>query len=74
MPRPKSFLKKVSVDMTLKSHKCQHVKTHILNQGDKRMKLTVGRTHEHFCIECAIKIIDSDIAKLKALREALLSE
>lgn len=71
MARPKSVLKRLEVDEALKSHNCQHNSHHRINSGSKRLKVTVERTPEHFCIECALKIIDSDISKLNALREEL---
>jgi len=71
MARPKSVLKKLEVDVALKSHNCQHNSHHRINLGSKRLKVTVERTSEHFCIECALKIIDSDISKLNALRKEL---
>lgn len=74
MPRQKSILKKISVDKAMRTHSCQHVKTHRVQQGEKRLKLTVNRTHEHFCTQCALQIIHSDIEKLQKIRDQLLSE
>lgn len=74
MPRPKSFLKKLSVDIARRGHKCQHMSTHEIKQGDKRLKLSVNRTDEHYCVECAVKMIDLDIAKLNSIRDDLLKQ
>lgn len=71
MPRPKSIIKKVDVDLAKRSHSCQHVPSHQIKRGDKRLKLSVDRTYEHFCVECAIQIIDSDIQKLLDIKEQL---
>ena len=73
MPRPKSLLKRIDVDIAQRSHNCQHVRSHRIIQGQKRLKLTVNRTEEHFCIECALQIIDADIRKLQILKEQLTS-
>lgn len=74
MPRPKSLLKKVTVDVALRAHNCQHVRAHRIQQGEKRLKLAVNRTHEHFCINCALQIINSDIEKLLKIRDELLGK
>jgi len=72
MPRPKSLLQRVSIDVALKGHKCQHNKSHLIARGERRLKLTVGRSYQHYCIECALKIIESDIEKLASIRKQLL--
>jgi glutaminase len=74
MPRPKSLLKNVSIDRAGKSHNCQHVRTHRILTGEKRLKLKVDRTYEHFCKQCALNMIDADITKLQLLKEKLLNE
>lgn len=35
--------------------------------GERRLKVKVGRSHEHYCLECARKILAADAAKLSAL-------
>lgn len=72
MPRPKSFLQSLSIDIAQKRHPCQHNPKHTILKGDKRLKLKVDRTYEHFCIECAVKNIESDITKLQELKRQLL--
>lgn len=67
MPRPKSFLKTISVDQAIRSHKCKHNASHIVSNGEKRLKLKVARTHEHYCMDCAKEIIMRDIAKLNSI-------
>lgn len=74
MPRPKSILKRISVDTALRAHNCQHVKTHRVQQGEKRLKLAVNRSHEHYCVQCALQIINSDIEKLQKIRDQLLGQ
>lgn len=67
MPRPKSILLRAEVDQAQKAHDCQHNPAHRLQKGDKRLKVTKDRTAEHFCSECALKIIQGDIVKLQKL-------
>jgi hypothetical protein len=74
MPRPKSFLLRLTVDQAGKAHNCQHNSSHRLQKGDVRLKVTEGRTDEHFCRECGLKFIDRDIAELQKLRAALISD
>jgi hypothetical protein len=69
--KPKSLLPNVSVDEAKKAHDCQHNAAHRLTQGDKRLKLRVGRTYEHFCVACSLDTIERDIAKLQALAAQL---
>jgi phosphoribosylformylglycinamidine (FGAM) synthase-like amidotransferase family enzyme len=74
MPRPKSVLKRLQVDTAQRSHYCQHVRSHRILQGQKRLKLIVNRNEEHFCIDCALQIIEADIKKLQDLKEQLTSK
>ena len=75
MPAPKSLLSgKLTVDQAKKAHNCQHVASHRIQRGDKRLKVPKGRSFEHFCLACALKTIESDIAKLKALASTLSAD
>lgn len=74
MPRPKSLLPNAVVDQAKKAHPCQHNPRHRLERGQKRLKVRVGRTYEHFCAECSIDTIERDIAKLQALKDELLGD
>ena len=74
MPRPKSILQKVEVDQAGQAHNCKHNRTHRLESGDKRLKLTVNRSYKHYCVACALAIIERDIAKLQELARQLQEE
>jgi len=37
------------------------------------LKVYVNRSHDHYCTECAIKLIEADIAKLQELARQLKS-
>jgi hypothetical protein len=69
--KPKSLLPNVVVDEAKKAHNCQHNAAHRLEQGDKRLRVRVRRTREHFCSACSLAIIERDIAKLHALAREL---
>lgn len=71
---PKSILIRVTVDAALKAHDCQHNRRHRLERGDRRLKVKKDRTFEHFCVDCALEIIDRDIAKLQLIARQLRGE
>jgi hypothetical protein len=71
MPRPKSLLPNITIDQVQRAHCCQHNSSHELHRGDKRLKVRVQRTYEHFCAPCALEILQRDIAQLMALAEGL---
>lgn len=71
MPRPKSILQRVEVDEVQRAHNCQHNENHRLERGDKRLKVWKDRSSDHYCAECALGIIQRDIAKLQGLVEQL---
>lgn len=72
MPRPKSFLKSISVDVASRKHNCQHSSSHTILKGDRRLKFKIERAYEHYCIACAIAFIESDINKLTEIKKHLL--
>lgn len=71
MAKPKSLILPLSVDHALKRHACQHNSKHVISKGDLRLKLAVGRSHEHYCVECAKKFIDQAIERLGQLSAEL---
>ena len=73
MARPKSLLPQLSVDHAKRAHDCQHNSHHRLQRGDTRLKVKVDQTYEHFCVQCALEIINRDIEKLRALARELAS-
>lgn len=74
MPRPKSILQRIKVDCAGKAHNCQHNPSHRILMGEKRLKVTKDRSDEHYCIACAVEIIDRDIQKLTEMRTELLAK
>lgn len=71
MPRPKSIIQRAEVDKAQRAHNCQHNSAHRIQRGDTRLKVWDGRSPEHYCVVCALKIIERDTAKLQKLAEQL---
>jgi len=67
MARPKSLLLPLSVDQALKRHTCQHNSRHVIEKGDLRLKIAVGRSREHYCLTCARKFLNQAIEQLQEI-------
>ena len=56
----------------MRAHNCQHVKSHRIERGDLRLKIPRPRqSPEHYCRECAEKILTRDINRLQDLLDTL---
>lgn len=71
MARPKKLTKQLSVDVALRSHRCHSNKSHLVQQGQKRLKVIEGRSTQHYCIECAKKFLNSGISELNEILSRL---
>ena len=67
MPRLKSLLIRVEVDVAQRAHNCQGNIRHRVERGDKRLKVRNGRSWDHYCLECARSIVRRDIGTLDTL-------
>lgn len=67
----KSLIQRSEIDQAQKSHNCQANAKHRLTPGDRRLKVYVDRSHNHYCVECGLKIIEADIIKLEELARQL---
>lgn len=65
----RSLIDQAQVDRALSSHNCQANSRHRIAKGDIRLKVKTGRSWEHYCVECARKIIERDMAKLSLLQK-----
>ena len=74
MAAPKTILIKISVDEAARAHDCQHNSRHRLERGHRRLKVKKDRSNEHFCVPCALAIIERDIAKLQVIAQQLRGE
>lgn len=70
----KSLVQRSEVDHAINAHNCQASKKHRLTSGDKRLKVWNERSPDHYCLSCALAIIEADIAKLQALGRQLRGE
>lgn len=72
MAAPKRLVsRRVVVDSALKSHDCQHSSSHRVSMGNRRLKIPKGRSFEHYCVECGLKIVLAEIEYLKSLEAEL---
>src|SRR4051812_5806138 len=67
MGKAKVLHSRLKVDEAGKSHRCQHSKEHLIAKGDKRLKVTEGRTDEHYCLKCAARFLTGSIESLQCL-------
>lgn len=73
MGKAKVLHRKLKLDEAGKSHKCQHNKNHPIKKGDKRLKVTEGRTDEHYCLACAERFLASSIESLQCLLKEVVA-
>ena len=68
MPRIKSLIIGVKIDVALKAHNCQASESHRIDKGDTRLKVRNRRGWDHYCKECAQKILSKDASHLIQLQ------
>jgi len=74
MPRPKSILQRIEMDVAQRAHNCQHSKGHRILRGERRLKVRKDRSWEHYCVKCAQGILARDIENLKDLASGFQDE
>lgn len=69
VPRVRSLLVGAKIDEAGRAHNCKANVSHRINRGDKRLKVPKrqGRGWDHYCLECAEKIVARDFTLLSAL-------
>lgn len=65
MGRIKSLITQVKVGIAGRAHNCQANSKHRLLKGDKRLEIKNGLGWNYYCWDCALKIFEQDITKLK---------
>jgi hypothetical protein len=68
VPRIKSLLIRVEIDEVQRAHNCQASAAHRLVRGDRRLKVRKGRSWDHYCVSCAVAILQRDISELQELQ------
>jgi hypothetical protein len=63
----KSLITRVEVDRALRAHNCQANHRHRLKRGHTRLKVRNGRSWDHYCVACALSIVQRDLSKLRLL-------
>ena len=71
MPRIRSLCIHVEVDAAQRAHNCQGNARHRIKRGDKRLKVRNNRSWDHYCLECATRIVRRDITALEELAQEL---
>jgi len=59
---------RVEIDHALKAHNCQANARHLIERGNRRLKVRNGRSWDHYCLACAAVILERDIAELEGLQ------
>ena len=67
MPRIKSLVTRVEMDVAQRAHNCQANARHRIERGDTRLKVRSGRSWDHYCLNCANTILQRDIEMLRSL-------
>lgn len=67
MGKIKSLITKAEFDVVGKRHQCKANVLHTLEKGDDRLTIYEGRKTSHYCLNCAKKILETDLRKLENL-------
>lgn len=70
----KSLVQRSEVDQVQKAHNCQSNQKHRLQRGERRLKVWKDRSPDHYCVACALAIIERDIEILQCLARQLREE
>ena len=74
MPRIKTLLTTVEIDVVQRAHDCQGNPAHRLSKGDRRLAVKKERGWDYYCMDCALKILDRDAEKIKTILVAIAGE
>lgn len=74
MARYKSLVARIVLDRAGRLHQCQHSNRHDIAKGEIRLKVSEGRTDEHFCRSCAVEMLESGIYRLQGVLAELKGE
>lgn len=63
----KKIVKNTSWDTAIHSHKCKNNSKHTITKGDRRLKIKEGRSENHYCVQCAEKILKNGLSEIESL-------
>ena len=76
MAKHKRLILKCNIEKAKRKHFCKHSKNHSIQSGESRLTITLqdGRgTLQHYCRECALKMIEQTFGELNTLKAQLES-
>lgn len=71
MPRIRSHVTNVQIDIVQRAHDCQGNGNHRLTKGDRRLAVRKDRGWDNYCLECGKRILERDAAKIASLLQAI---
>ena len=71
MGRNRSLRIQTEVDEAGRAHNCKSNDQHRIERGDRRLKVRTKGFWNHYCLDCARKMVRRDIEEFEALAEEL---
>lgn len=66
-----SLLRQVLVDEAENAHYCRANPNHRISRGERRLAVRRVNVWEHYCMPCALRILQDNIAELQRLQRVL---
>lgn len=73
MPRIRSLVTNVQIDIVQRAHDCQGNPKHRLTKGDRRLAVKKDRGCDNYCLQCGKRILERDAAKIASLLQVIES-
>ena len=71
MPRIRSLVTTVELDVAKRAHDCQGNSGHRLLKGDRRLAVKKERGWDYYCLECGTRILERDATRIAGYLEAI---
>ena len=65
MPKIKTLLTTVEINVAKRAHNCQASAAHRLHKGDRRFAVKKERGWDYYCMGCGLKILERDAERIK---------
>lgn len=65
MPRIRSLLNPVQIDVVQRAHDCQGNSAHRLAKGERRLAVKKERGWDYYCLACGVKMLGRDAERIK---------